>query len=657
MHGWLKTGWKCLWSLAAVLLISCGGGELPGARLTPAEASITSTSATFPSPRANYTVTNTGSAYSVVDTVGSEGTASVPLAVQTLVFSDVSINLGINAKATALATADLQTLIELYIAYFNRVPDADGLSYWIDQFKAGQSLDQIGQQFYGSALQFSSLTGYTSSMSDADFLALVYKNVLGRASVDAQGLNYWTTSLANGSQNRGTLVRTILAAAHAYKGDATYGAVADLLDNKASVGNYFAVTLGLSYANASTSITRGMAIAAAVTSAGTSAALGLIGVSAISDPTAPTITSVVQALNGLPVSRASPGTTLYINGSNFGADSSVALNGVALSVMAVSASRLTVAAPSASGVAGALVVSTGGRSVNFPGGFRVANTISSVAWSGSRFVAAGSAGGIYTSPDGVAWSTRSSGTTLPLIGTACSPVRCVVVGAGGLVYASADGVTFSTQATALALNNAMQAAIWTGSQFLATGGGSGIATSPDGLSWVVQRSGGTDNYVAATWTGSQFGVVGFSGSDNVVLTSAGGITWTKSVFWPFDGVGSRAPRGIAWTGSQFVVVGAGFGGNAMTSVATSADGVSWTTRNSGTANALNGVVWTGSALVAVGDGGTILASTDGTAWVARNSGVTTSLKGIVWSGAQFVAVGEAGMILTSPDSLVWTVRN
>jgi hypothetical protein len=75
-------------------------------------------------------------------------------------------------------------------------------------------------------------------------------------------------------------VSTILSSAHTYKGDATLGWVADLLDNKITVANQFAVDWGLNYNTPSESITQGMAIAAAVTPTSTTAAIALIGVSA-----------------------------------------------------------------------------------------------------------------------------------------------------------------------------------------------------------------------------------------------------------------------------------------------------------------------------------------------------------------------------------------
>ncbi|HJW57095.1 MAG TPA: DUF4214 domain-containing protein, partial [Burkholderiaceae bacterium] len=215
-----------------------------------------------------------------------------------------TVSLGIGNKATSIAAADLKTLIELYVAYFNRVPDAQGLEYWIDQFKAGQSIEQIGKSFYAAAILYSSVTGYAASMTNADFVKIIYKNVLGRSTVDQEGLDYWTNSLANGSETRGTLIRTILWSAHTFKGDATYGYVADLLDNKVTVANNFTVQQGLSYNTATDSISKGMAIAAAVTPTGVAAALKLIGVSDALFNLAPTCMAPAVLQNGACVTPA-----------------------------------------------------------------------------------------------------------------------------------------------------------------------------------------------------------------------------------------------------------------------------------------------------------------------------------------------------------------
>ena len=236
-------------------------------------------STTFTGKRGEYRVTQNGSSYTVTDlTSGRDGTTTLTSA-ERLAFSDMTVNLTVQAKAASIPAADLQLLQELYVAFFNRVPAADGLAYWIDQFKAGSSINQIAESFYAAGVQYSSLTGFSSTMSDGDFVNVIYRNVLGRPEGAAPGgLAYWSGELASKRETRGSLVSTILGSAHSFKGDATYGWVADLLDNKITVAHQFSVTLGLTYNTAEASISNGMAIAAAVTPTSTAAALALIGV-------------------------------------------------------------------------------------------------------------------------------------------------------------------------------------------------------------------------------------------------------------------------------------------------------------------------------------------------------------------------------------------
>jgi cyclophilin family peptidyl-prolyl cis-trans isomerase len=175
----------------------------------------------------------------------------------------------------------LSNLIELYIAFFNRVPDADGMSYWIDQIKAGMTVDQMSSSFYDAAIQYSNVTGYSASMSNADFVKVIYKNVLGRdgtlAPPDAD-VNYWAGELASGKSTKGALIGTMLTSARAYVNDPQWGWVTKLLDNKITVGNFIAIQQGVTYNTPEESITNGMAIALAVTDKDTKAAIAKIGI-------------------------------------------------------------------------------------------------------------------------------------------------------------------------------------------------------------------------------------------------------------------------------------------------------------------------------------------------------------------------------------------
>lgn len=281
----MKTRTVCTTVLAvAGMLAGCGGeggGDIASAPMRAALAVVSGSTATFSGNRGNYTITKSGSTYTVQDAVGSDGIQTIGN-VQSLKFADMTVNLDIGDKSATLAAADLKLLTELYVAFFNRVPDADGLSYWIDQYKGGMSIDTIAQSFYDAAVQYSSLTGYSATMSDAEFVRVIYKNVLDRSGATAppdEDVQYWIGELGSGRATKGSLVKTMLNSAHSFAGDATWGWVTQLLDNKLAVANYFAVQQGLNYNTSETSIARTMEIAAAVTSSGTSAAVSLVGLS------------------------------------------------------------------------------------------------------------------------------------------------------------------------------------------------------------------------------------------------------------------------------------------------------------------------------------------------------------------------------------------
>jgi len=217
----------------------------------------------------------------VTDKTGTDGTDTL-VNIEAIKFADKTINLTVQAKAASAPPADVIRLVELYTAFFNRIPDADGMSYWIDQMKAGKTTNQIAEAFYNAGVNYSSLTGFSSTMTNADFINVIYKNVLGRKDgADDGGLFYWQTEITLGRETRSTLVNKILDSAHTFKGNATWGWVADLLDNKITVAKKFSIDMGLNYNTPEESITQGMAIAAAITPTSTAVAISLIGV----DPT------------------------------------------------------------------------------------------------------------------------------------------------------------------------------------------------------------------------------------------------------------------------------------------------------------------------------------------------------------------------------------
>ncbi|MGN6696091.1 MAG: DUF4214 domain-containing protein, partial [Aquihabitans sp.] len=91
-------------------------------------------------------------------------------------------------------------IIRLYAAYFDRLPDSGGLTYWANKLKAGTKLSKASSTFAASN-EFKRKYG---NLSNKDFVLLIYTNVLKR-SPDTSGVNYWTSKL-NAGMARGSVM-------------------------------------------------------------------------------------------------------------------------------------------------------------------------------------------------------------------------------------------------------------------------------------------------------------------------------------------------------------------------------------------------------------------------------------------------------------------
>lgn len=93
----------------------------------------------------------------------------------------------------AVTSAHQAAIANLYIALFNRAPDADGFAFWTQALANGASLDTISRNFVTTP---EARTIYPESQTATDFVTAYYTNVLGRAP-DASGLAFWTQVLQN----------------------------------------------------------------------------------------------------------------------------------------------------------------------------------------------------------------------------------------------------------------------------------------------------------------------------------------------------------------------------------------------------------------------------------------------------------------------------
>jgi Ca2+-binding RTX toxin-like protein len=120
-------------------------------------------------------------------------------------FGGNPMNLSIFDGPTTLTAPQFSEIIELYIAYFNRAPDALGLFYWATEFANGFSIPDMAANFFGqpetqatyaSVLDASGGLDITDVAKVGAFVTAVYNNVLGRGP-DGPGFDYWVDQLQN----------------------------------------------------------------------------------------------------------------------------------------------------------------------------------------------------------------------------------------------------------------------------------------------------------------------------------------------------------------------------------------------------------------------------------------------------------------------------
>ena len=187
----------------------------------------------------SYTVTLTSSGVQVRDRRTDGNGTDTLTNTEFLVFDAgpyAEFNLTQFGGAASLNEEAFRGFIELYIAYYNRAPDAIGLNFWGTAYANGTSMEEMATLFAG---QSETLRFYPENTSNAEFAEAVYNNVLGRTP-DQAGFDFWVNSLNSGFVSRHQFILEVLGGVQDGSTDRVY------LDNKVNVGAYFAVHKGLS---------------------------------------------------------------------------------------------------------------------------------------------------------------------------------------------------------------------------------------------------------------------------------------------------------------------------------------------------------------------------------------------------------------------------
>ncbi len=211
--------------------------------------------AVFDGTKAGYTLTLTPTGTTLTDR-RTDGSGNDTLL--NLEYLDFGETIGADAGGFALfqqvgiatlGAADLNSFVELYIAYFNRAPDAEGLGFWGTAFANGYSLEAIAELFID---QDETRAAYPATLSNVDFATAVYDNVLGRVP-DQSGFDFWVGALNSGGVTPDQFILQVLRGA---KVDPQPGATQAFIDqqlldrqylaDKTDIGAYFSVHKGMS---------------------------------------------------------------------------------------------------------------------------------------------------------------------------------------------------------------------------------------------------------------------------------------------------------------------------------------------------------------------------------------------------------------------------
>jgi hypothetical protein len=273
-----------------------------------------------------------------------------------------------------------------------------------------------------------------------------------------------------------------------------------------------------------------------------------------------------------------------------------------------------------------------------------ADTLDDVTYGAGLFADVG--GAVYTSPDGV-WWTRHALDPAPinsLGGVAYGNGRFVAVEPNSYnrpssAWVSTNGISWQRAAdlpggnlpviqqvafcsgTFLALGQEPNPAPASGNHWL-------VMDSTDGVTW-GRHSGPTNNgefyYLkAAAFGNGSFVVVGLGPANQpLALISSDLTNWTA-----VPGSGDAA---ITFGQGKFVTVGHG-------KIATSPDGIQWTSQLSGLTGTLHAVSFAADTFVAAGEPGLLLSSTNAITW-RQHPAATDALLGVTYGNNRFVAGG------------------
>ena len=334
--------------------------------------------------------------------------------------------------------------------------------------------------------------------------------------------------------------------------------------------------------------------------------------------------------------------------------------------------------------------------------------LTSLAWSGSRFVTCGPTGTYYSMDDGNTWFQSAQGAAICIApklvqsylgidtfprGQTVLNTKVLAIGKGGNVFSSTRDPTIwndSSNLTSLvtSTNTYNNCIGWNGSIWVIGCGDiqqteTAIYYSGNGEIWNTGISTFTHSVNCIAWNGSYWLAGGTSnyargdGKYDTINISKDGINWTSIPDPPFQNAGSTpSVLAIAWNGSLWVAIGIDTNPitNYSDTIRWSLDGIIWSSSGGETFNynpptylddgftSNAGLAWNGKMFVACSNSQysrQLIYSYDGIVWTSAGAPFTNgNPTSVYWTGTSWIAGGYGDYgILRSIDGINWNTTN
>ncbi len=289
------------------------------------------------------------------------------------------------------------------------------------------------------------------------------------------------------------------------------------------------------------------------------------------------------------------------------------------------------------------------------------------ASNGTRSVMPGDPGTVVVSTNMNTWTIASIGSTEQIIRVRYLNSTYFALGLNGGIYTSPDGLAWQLNHTLVSGGtaapgidpNQVTDITYNGSLYVAVGNFGAIVTSPDAKAWTKQNSGlsvsATSSLSSIAYGNGRFVAVGGQGGAPVLVTSTDAVTWVAQTTLP-----SESRNGIIFVNNQFVIC------CSSQWIYTSPDGLSWATQSLGLLNRTFQDISYGNGLyvitgkdISTGSTPIILTSPDAITWTQRTSAISGDLKRVSFDNNQFISIASttgSGFVQTSPDGITWTQK-